>query len=180
MELSPGTRKEALRLARWALEWHLRGNRVPPPDLTDPVFEEPHGLFVTIHRDDELRGCVGRVDPLTVLREEIPDLALAAATRDPRFYPVTPQEVETVRIEISLLTPPEEVRDVSEIQVGTHGIIVERNGAKGLLLPQVAVEEGWDRNTFLAHACLKAAQPPEAWKDPETRIYRFTAEVFSE
>lgn len=173
-------RVQALQLARWALERHIKGNLTPQPDLSDPLFEAQLGVFVTIHQGKVLRGCVGRVEPLTVLRDEIPDLALAAATRDPRFDPVTSQEVDSVEIQISLLNPPEVVGDVSDIQVGRHGVIIERDQAKALLLPQVANEEGWNREAFLTHACLKAAQPSDAWKDPQTRIYRFTAEVFSE
>lgn len=180
LEISAQVEQEALTVARWTLEQQLRGNHTPRPELTDPLFDQKRGAFVTLRRHDELRGCVGRVEPLMALGEEIQDLAIGAATRDPRFPPVTRDEVDELTIEISILTPPEVVEDVSEIQTGKHGLIVERGPFRGLLLPQVATEEGWDVKTFLEHACLKAGQPTDVWRKKDTVIYRFLANVFSE
>ncbi|MFQ6673924.1 MAG: AmmeMemoRadiSam system protein A [Fidelibacterota bacterium] len=180
MEISPDGKREALSLARWALEWTIKGNHVQSPNLTSKLFEEKQGLFVTLRRAGELRGCVGRVEPLAALKEEIPELALSAATRDPRFPTVSSQEVDDLNIEISILSPPNPVDDMEQIKIGTHGLIIERDQYRGLLLPQVAVEEEWDVTRFLEHACLKAALPTDAWKEPDVHIYRFSALVFAE
>jgi AmmeMemoRadiSam system protein A len=106
------------------------------------------------------------------------EMAQAAAFEDPRFPPLTQKELADLEIEISVLTPFRQVRDVTEIEVGKHGLFLERGGRSGLLLPQVATEYRWDRQTFLEHTCLKAGLPREAWQDPETRIYVFSAEIF--
>lgn len=180
MEISVAVKKEALALARWSLEWQICGNQTPKPDLTGRVFKEKRGSFVTLRHQGELRGCVGRVEPISTLGDEIVDLALSAAVRDPRFPPVSSGEVEELTIEISILTPPEIVKNILDIQIGEHGLIIERNHNRGLLLPQVAVEEGWGIERFLEHSCLKADLPSNAWKDPKTVIYRFSATVFSE
>jgi len=180
MEISGIGKKEALALARWALEWQIGDCHLPQPELTDDVFKEKRGSFVTLRRKGELRGCVGRVEPLSTLGEEIVDLALGSATHDPRFPTVTSEEINELTIEISILSPPDVVKNISDIRIGEHGLIIERDWSKGLLLPQVAVEERWDLKTFLNHTCLKAGLPMDAWKDPETIIYCFSAIVFSE
>jgi len=180
MEISQRGKREALALARWALEWQICGNHEPKPNLTDQVFEEKRGSFVTLRRKGELRGCVGRVEPLSTLGDEIVDLALGAAIRDPRFPVVSQDEVDELNIGISILTPPEVVKNISDIRIGEHGLIVERDLNRGLLLPQVATEEGWGVKRFLEHTCLKADLPLNVWKDPKTVIYRFSAYVFSE
>lgn len=180
MQLSQKGRNEALSIARWALQTQICGNSAPRPRLTDPVFSEKRGAFVTLRHKGELRGCVGRVEPLFALGEEIADLALGSAVRDPRFPVVLPAEVDELHIEISILTPAEIVKDTGEIQTGRDGLIVEKDFHRGLLLPQVATEEGWGVQTFLEHTCLKAGLPEDAWKDDKTSIYRFSAIVFSE
>lgn len=180
MRISSSGRVEAVQLARWSLDWHIKGVHTPQPILSDPLFLERQPAFVTLHEGKVLRGCVGRIEPMSVLGEEIPELSLAAATRDPRFHPISSLEVDRVRIEISLISPPEQVEDVAEIHVGEHGVIIERGDGKGLILPQVAREEQWDREAFLSQACIKAGQVPHAWKEPGTRIFFFTAVVISE
>lgn len=181
MEISAQGKKEALALARWTLESKIGGSDAPKPSLSERIFDEKRGAFVTLRRKKgELRGCVGRVEPLFTVKDEIIDLAMGAATRDPRFTSVSSDELEDTIIEISILTPTEMVKDTSEIQVGKHGVIIENDLRRGLLLPQVATEEEWEVETFLEHACLKAGLPTDAWNDPNTVIYRFSATVFSE
>jgi AmmeMemoRadiSam system protein A len=107
-------------------------------------------------------------------------MAAAAAFQDPRFRPLAPEELADLEVEISVLTPMRRVEKVEEIEVGKHGLFIEQGFARGLLLPQVAVQYRWDRDTFLAQTCVKAGLPPDAWKDSATKIYTFTAEIFSD
>lgn len=165
-------------IARTAIAARLAGKPLPPlPSLT-PALREKRGAFVTLHLDHQLRGCIGTIEPVKPLAEVVQEMAVAAAFQDPRFPPLSPRELERIDIEISVLTPLELVKNVEEIEVGKHGLLVERGFRRGLLLPQVATEYGWNRQTFLEHTCLKAGLPPTAWQDPETRIYRFSAEIF--
>lgn len=127
----------------------------------------------------ELRGCIGVTEPKAALIDTVARMARAAAREDPRFLPVQPGEVSDLTIEISLLGPPEAVTDAKEIEVGTHGLVIERGAQRGLLLPQVPVEWGWDREQFLDQTCVKAGLPPGCWRR-DARIYAFTAEVFAE
>jgi len=138
------------------------------------------GAFVTIHKHDELRGCIGTFSSDRPLSEVIQDMAIASAFNDPRFPPLKKHELNEIDIEISVLSPLKETKNVNAIEVGNHGIYITNRFRSGVLLPQVAVEQGWDRDTFLAHTCIKAGLPTDAWKDPETRIEIFTAEVFGE
>ena len=154
----------------------------PAPDLAtdDPDLREPRGAFITLKKAGQLRGCIGYIEPRAPLIEAVADNAESAALRDPRFTPVTPEELPDISIEISALTPLEPVADVEEIEVGRHGLVLSRGPNRGLLLPQVPVEWGWDREEFLEHTCLKAGLPPEAWRHDDTELLCFEAEVFSE
>ena len=156
--------------------------REPAPDLTtdDPDLREPRGAFVTLKKAGQLRGCIGYIEPHAPLIEAVADNAQSAALRDPRFAPVSPQELPAIELEILALTPLEPVADVEEIEIGRHGLVVSRGPYHGLLLPQVPVEWGWDREEFLEHTCLKAGLPPEAWRHDDTELLCFEAEVFSE
>lgn len=138
------------------------------------------GAFVSLHKRGNLRGCIGTFDTSQPVADQVEEMAVAAATRDPRFKPVSEAEVAELDIEISVLTPPRRIASPDEIQVGVHGLMVSRGYQRGVLLPQVAMEYGWDRETFLAHTCRKAGLPDTAWKDPDTVIQVFTAEVFGE
>ncbi len=169
-----------LRLARETLEAVLSGHPLPRPEVPAGPLEAIRGAFVTLKKDGALRGCIGHVVGHEPLWRSVQDNAVAAALRDPRFPPVTARELPALLIEISALTPLIPVRDVSEIVVGRDGLIMERGPFRGLLLPQVPVEWGWDLPEFLDHTCRKAGLPPGCWHDPETRIQRFEAEVFSE
>jgi AmmeMemoRadiSam system protein A len=135
--------------------------------------------FVTITRDGQLRGCIGFVDPIKPLAEAVAHCAASAATADPRFPPITPEELPRLRIEVSVLSPLRVVSDPRAIRVGTHGLFISHEGRHGLLLPQVAREFEWDRDTFLRQTCLKAGLPGDAWKrGAEIRV--FTVDHFAD
>jgi AmmeMemoRadiSam system protein A len=140
----------------------------------------PVGAFVTLHKGKELRGCIGQVFPEGPLYLTVQKCAVGAAVEDTRFTPMNVDELPEIGIEISVLSGLERVHDPAAIEVGQHGLMVSRGGRRGLLLPQVATEHGWDRNTFLAQTCRKASLPPDAWQDPNTIIEAFAADYFSE
>ena len=142
--------------------------------------DEPMGVFITLRKNEELRGCIGYVEGYKPLYESIPEMSEAAATKDPRFDPIKEDEIEEINLEISLLSPLEKIDSPEQIKVGIHGIVIKKGFNKGLLLPQVAEENNWDRQTFLEHTCLKANLHPDSWKDDEIEIFVFSAEVFSE
>lgn len=168
-----------LVLARETIAAHLAGNEYPTPPLDDPVMLEPRGAFVTLSIDGKLRGCIGHVIGVLPLWSTVRENAVSAAFRDPRFPALTAAEFELVAIEISALTPPRSCT-AAMINIGEDGVIVERGSARGLLLPQVAVEYGWDRETFLDHTCRKAGLDAGCWRHPDTKISAFTAEVFGD
>jgi AmmeMemoRadiSam system protein A len=154
------------------------GKEVPKFQVKSEKLNELRGAFVTITKKGSLRGCIGHIKGVKPLYKSVEEMAAAAAFQDPRFPPVTKKELKDLDIEISVLTPFEQISDVSEIEVGKHGLYIERGFYSGLLLPQVATEYNWDRDTFLEHTCRKAGLPPDAWKDKETRIYIFSADIF--
>ena len=141
---------------------------------------EPRGAFVTLHKHGALRGCIGYVEAIKPLYKTVQEMAIAAAFQDPRFPGLKADEFNNIEIEISVMSPLEKITDVNKIEVGKHGIIIKSGFNSGLLLPQVATEQGWDRDTFLEHTCYKAGLPGNIWKKPDTEILIFSAEVFSE
>jgi AmmeMemoRadiSam system protein A len=171
------TQQRLLALARLALCARVR--REPSPALPRDIIVHAFGVFVTIHYRRALRGCLGALDCPDRIVESIARLAGAVAEEDPRFPPLAEHELEHTTIDLSLLTPPEPVVDHDSIEIGRHGLIIERGTRKGLLLPQVAPEHGWDRHTFISHTCLKAGLPRDAWLNGAT-IFSFEAEVFGE
>lgn len=179
--LSETTRRRLLDLARGTLEAQFRGE--PPPrlasDRSDP-FGESRALFVTLRMAGRLRGCIGTLAPEGDLSRTVPRFALRAAFEDPRFPPLASHELPECAIEISVLTPPRLVENLEEIVVGRDGLILELGERRGLLLPQVATEWGFDRETFLSELSQKAGLPPDAWRHPDARVFSFQAEVFSE
>lgn len=178
--LSSEEKKILLKLARDTIAQFLKdGSRAGLPKA-EGIFGEVCGAFVTLHKDGDLRGCIGNMVGQGPLVETISGMAIAAATEDPRFPSVTLPELAKIDIEISVLSPMRRIRDVSEIEVGKHGILMRKGYRQGVLLPQVATEWGWDRDEFLKHTCLKAGLPTDAWKDPTTIIEIFSAEVFGE
>lgn len=180
-----------LRIARDSLRAYvLTGERIAlePYPLT-PALQARHGAFVTLRHGGMLRGCIGYTRGMESLAETVRDNAINAATRDPRFPPVTPAELDEVKIEISALCPGETpdspfiaVHDVSEIEIGRDGLYLENAGPHGggLLLPQVPVEQGWSLNEYLAGICRKAGVTDGAWQLPDAKLYRFAAQVFGE
>jgi uncharacterized protein len=174
----PEDQRRLLAIARRALDARVR--RVPEPPLdSGGALDAQRGAFVSIHRARQLRGCLGRVEPTWAVCRVVAHLAQAVSDSDPRFDPVTLDELQHLHIEISVLTPEREVRSVEAIEVGRHGLIVERGHRRGLLLPQVAVEHGWDVPTFLQHTSLKAGLPGDAWQSG-ARLFAFEAQVFGE
>jgi AmmeMemoRadiSam system protein A len=173
----PEDQLRLLRLARQSLEARVRRTHAPAPDVNAPL-DARRGAFVTIHRGSQLRGCLGRVTTDWAVGRVVAHLAEAVSDSDPRFDPVAVHELSELHIEISVLTP-ERPASAAEVEVGRHGVIIERGGRRGLLLPQVAVEHRWDAPTFLHYACLKAGVPPDAWKD-DARLFVFEAQVFGE
>ena len=141
---------------------------------------EPAAAFVTLREAGDLRGCIGLLRFEVPLWENVRDAAAAAALDDPRFYPVGAEEVADLRIEVSVLEPPVRIADPSEFQAGRHGIVIEKGSCRGLLLPQVAPEMGWGNREMLEGVCHKAGLPPDAWRDPATRLYVFESVCFGE
>lgn len=179
--LSDAARRDLLGLARRSLEAHFRGD--PPPRLGSDraeSFGQVRALFVTLRRRGELRGCIGTLSPEGDLSRMVPRFALRAAFEDPRFPPLSAEELPDCDIEISVLTPPAPVEDPESVEIGRDGLIVEARGQSGLLLPQVATEWGFDRERFLAEVCRKAGLPSGAWREPGARLWSFQAEVFGE
>jgi len=177
----------AVRIAREAIEARLLGRAKHPFEIPE-AFEDKSGAFVTInnHPSGDLRGCIGYPQPFFPLVKSIERAAESAATEDPRFPPMHRDELDSVTVEVSILTPPKliEVKKPKElpgyVTIGVDGLSIAQGPYRGILLPQVAVEEGFDASDFLSHACMKAGLLADAWLDPETRVYTFQAEVFAE
>jgi uncharacterized protein len=175
--LTPESRQQLLRIAHHALEARVRRQPAPRFDAADMALQQ--GAFVTILCNGELRGCLGRLSPDLSLPNLISHLAQEVADSDPRFDPVRPEELNDISVEISVLTPARQVQTIDEIEIGRHGLIVEKGSRRGLLLPQVATEHGWDRDTFVAQTCLKAGLAADAWRHGAL-VFVFEAEVFGE
>jgi AmmeMemoRadiSam system protein A len=180
VHLDIDAQKELLVLARKTLEWFLATGEVPGDNPERPELHEPAGAFVSLHCGDELRGCIGLIKPDGPLYRTVQHCAVSAASEDYRFERISSEELPDITIEISVLSPLEKTKDISEITVGEHGLYVVRGQRRGLLLPQVATDWGWDREAFLAQTCQKAGLEENAWRDPATIIYQFQAQVFSE
>ena len=175
-----GEQKQALlRIARESIEAELRGE-APPAAEGQGTPDEKRGAFVSLKKRGKLRGCIGMIEARKPLVQTVEEMAVAAAFQDPRFPPLRREELKDLRVEISVLTPLRRVADVDAIEIGTHGLYIRRGARAGLLLPQVATEWRWDRETFLRETCRKAGLAPDAWRDPETEIYLFSADVFGE
>ena len=176
-EYSVEERGALLQLAHRAIAARLKGEAI---DLTPPSdhLAENRGAFTTLHTGGQLRGCIGYPLAIVPLYRTIAETAAAAAFEDPRFMPVTADELAQLTIEISVLSPLKPIAP-EEVEVGRHGLVVSHAGRRGLLLPQVPVEHGWDREMFLAQTCIKAGIAPNAWKHG-ARLEAFSAEVFGE
>jgi AmmeMemoRadiSam system protein A len=171
---------QLLAIARETVRHKLLGGRGPAFKTDNPRLCRRCGAFVTITSRGDLRGCIGYIEGVKPLVETVQDCAIQAAFHDNRFDPLTADEYPYIAFEISVLTPLERVADTSEVVVGRHGLLISSRGRSGLLLPQVATDQGWDRETFLTHTCMKAGLPLDEWKNPRAEILKFEAQIFSE
>ena len=179
-------RQLLLQLAREAIGAHVGQSAISGPSairspqsaMTD-ALARPGGAFVTLHHGGELRGCIGHIETTEPIGRVVPRCAVSACSADPRFPSVTAAELADIHIEISLLGPLEAIAGPQDVEVGRHGLVVERGWQRGLLLPQVATQWHWDADVFLAQTCHKAGLPIDAWKSG-AKVWRFEAEVFSE
>jgi AmmeMemoRadiSam system protein A len=181
--LGDDDRRTLLRLARETMKAALGGSSRPAEAAASPALRQPCGCFVTLHNAGRLRGCIGTFTARGPLHATVAQMA-TAALRDPRFLanPVTAAELPQIDIEISVLSPLERTKDpMAEVELGKHGIWIEGPYGSGCFLPQVATETGWSKEEFFGQCCAhKAGLPPDAWRWPETAVYRFEAEVFGE
>jgi uncharacterized protein (TIGR00296 family) len=183
MLLSLEDGKKAVKLARKAIETYLE-KRVVINDRLSGVFEQKRGVFTTLTKHGELRGCIGFPYPIKRLDEAIIESAISAATNDPRFPPVKLEEMDEIIVEVTVLTPPEKLNVKptelpKHIEIGRHGLMVKYGIYSGLLLPQVAVEYNFDEEEFLSQTCLKAGLPPDCWL-AGAEVYRFEGQIFKE
>lgn len=168
-------KKELLSLARKAISEHAADGKTLKVEMQNPKFMTDGAVFVTIRKNGSLRGCIGHVQAVMPLYQSVIKNAIAASSNDPRFPPMTMDEIGDIDVEISILSPMMPMKNVKDIQVGRHGLVIRKGTQSGLLLPQVAMENGWDRETFLEQLCAKAGLPKSAWMDSE--LYAFTAEI---
>lgn len=170
-----------LRIARDALEARARGAAMPPlpPGLSETLLQ-PQGAFVSLHQEGDLRGCIGTFFADEALAHAVQKMAVAAGWEDPRFRPLSASELARIQIEISALSPLRPIEDLKEIEVGKHGLFVTKGMHRGVLLPQVATEYGWDRERFLDQTCVKAGLRADAWRKGGVKVEVFSAEVFGE
>ena len=178
--LSKEEKVKLLEIAKLSIIEAVTGKRQFFPNVTEEKLKENCGAFVTIKENNELRGCIGYIQAVKPLYETVKDVAKSAAVNDYRFNPVAENELDKLELEISVLTPLKKIKDINEIEVGKHGLVMKQGFNSGLLLPQVATEYNWDKETFLKETCRKAGLPQDAWKDKSTEIYTFSAEVFGE
>ncbi len=180
-------KKTLLDLAKYTVETYLKSGNldkikaqaVEKYDITENL-KAKRGVFVTLRKKGDLRGCIGYIDPIKPLYLAVIENAVHAAFSDFRFHSVQADELRDITIEISVLTPIEPLNDIESIKVGRDGLIVKKGYRQGLLLPQVATEYGWDRYQFLSHTCMKAGLPKDEWKKEGLEIHRFGSLVFSE
>ncbi len=179
--MTPGEKEELLKSARATVESYVQTRKVPEFFPTSLTLKQPLGAFVTLEKNGQLRGCIGRFDPSGPLYLIVQQMAISAASQDPRFKPVNANELGQLEYEISALSPLRKVETVNEIEFGKHGVQVSKGFHHGVFLPQVATETGWNKEEFLGELCSqKAGLPRDCWKDPDVDLQVFTAEVFSE
>jgi AmmeMemoRadiSam system protein B/AmmeMemoRadiSam system protein A len=178
-ELQREQKEELLELARTSIEFYLENGNLPDFETDDPEFIRRSGVFVTLEKEGELRGCIGYFRADRPLYRRVQEVAVDAAISDNRFPPLTVEELSEVHIEISILSPLQRVNDIQEIQVGVHGLLIYQAGQQGVLLPQVAVDNNWDRDEFLENLCLKAGLPEDCWNQSPA-LYSYSAMVFGE
>lgn len=178
-QLTQAEQRLLLETAREAIVSFITTGSVPDREVAAEKLQSRQGCFVSIKMNGKLRGCIGNFISDKPLIQLVQEMAVAAATKDPRFYPMKKQDLAEFKVEISVLSPLQKISSIEEIEVGTHGIYLERNFHRGVLLPQVATEYGWDRDAFLQQTALKAGMGRDDWKE-NTDIYIFSAQVFGE
>jgi len=178
MVLTDVDRRTLFDIVKTAIKCKLTGKDIPEFHIDSEVLKEKKGAFVTLKKHGNLRGCIGYIEARKPLYKTVADMAIAAAFNDPRFPPLRSDELAHVTLEISILSPLKEIKDINEIEVGVHGLYITKGYNSGLLLPQVATQYKWDSLTFLEETCYKAGLHPDAWKDKDTKIYIFSADVF--
>ena len=176
--LSRNQKRELIILAKRTIERYLKDQTILDYATDDPLLNQLSGVFVTLRKSGALRGCIGQLTAEKPLFRGVQETAVAAATRDPRFLPVKIMETEEISIKISVLSPLHQI-DIDAIEVGIHGLMIVQCGKRGVLLPEVAVERGWDRKAFLENLCLKAGLPRYCWKEDPV-LYSFTTQEFGE
>lgn len=178
--LTEQEQKSLLQIARTTMESNIRSGKRPEAKPLTPRLGESRGVFVTLTERGELRGCIGYVEAVKPLYQAVGDMAIAASTEDPRFPPVEAGELDKIDIEITALSPLRPLPSLDSVVVGKHGLVIRKGFRSGLLLPQVPVEQGWNREQFLCNTCLKAGLPPNAYKDKDAQLFCFTGQVFNE
>lgn len=188
--LNEEQKKKLLNIARETLEAYIKERKIIEFKENDPELLKTYGAFVTLRKAvpgekikevESLRGCIGHIISNAPLYKTIQDMAIASSTQDPRFPPVTKNELKDIKIEISVLSQPKKIKDINEFELCKHGVIVQKGFNQGVFLPQVAEETGWKKEEFLSCLCShKAGLPADAWKDKDTNIYIFEAQVFEE
>ena len=179
-ELNTHEQQVLLAIARQAIIHGVQTGQEYVEPREEKALNQRNGCFVTIKQNGELRGCIGNFQSELPLFKEVAQMAQASATKDPRFYPLKETDLENFSLEISVLSPLQKIEEIDEIEVGKHGIYIEKSFYRGVLLPQVALEHNWDRLTFLQQTCLKAGLPTDAWQADDADIYVFSAQVFGE
>jgi len=177
-QLSRKSKERLLEIAREAIFQRLQRGSVPPFAVSEAELQVLAGAFVSLHLDGQLRGCIGTLHGERPLHQTVVDMAVEAATNDPRFPELSPKELPKTDIEVSVLTPFVPI-DPTDVVPGRHGLYIARGPRRGVLLPQVATQYGWTREKYLAELCRKAGLPEDAWKDKDTRLFAFEALVFS-
>jgi AmmeMemoRadiSam system protein A len=173
-------KKILLEIARTAIRAAVQKTENKPEPREEKSLNIRNGCFVTIKQAGELRGCIGNFQSELPLFKEVAEMAAASATQDPRFYPLQEPDLDEISLEISVLSPLVKIDDVEEIEIGKHGIYLEKGFYRGVLLPQVATENEWDRETFLKQTCLKAGLPTDSWEAEDADIYIFSAQIFGD
>lgn len=170
--------KELLEIAKNAVETYIKTGRIIEVEKISSDLAQPQGAFVTLKENRDLRGCIGTFSADKPLYKTVIEMAIAAATQDPRFSPVSKDELNKLEYEISVLSPLRKINSWKEIEIGKHGVEIKQGNRSGVFLPQVATENNWNLNTFMSVLCSqKAGLPPDCWKNPETEIYVFTAQI---
>ncbi|MCK5594926.1 AmmeMemoRadiSam system protein A [bacterium] len=177
--LSSKQKQVLLKIAEETMKKYIKTGKIPAFKIDDKLLNEEYGAFVTLHKKGQLRGCIGNIIGTIPLWETVRNIAIESATDDPRFPAVTENELEQIDIEISVLTRPKKINNINEFHLREHGVIIKRGFNQGVFLPQVAQETGWSKEEFLSCLCShKAGLSPDAWKDKDTEIHIFSAQVF--